>query len=255
MRISIVLVSAFLALSSVSSATAGQFFTNETAFVNAIQPNYYLEDFTNFTTGSPLDGSQATYSAPGANGFGWTASASFGLFANASALSVNNANDPLTITFTSNIVMAVGGKVANTDKDGGLIPGTVTITTSDGASNSIVFATATQGFLGYTTTVPITSITLNASSGIVNNWIQLDHFYTGVPNTNTVPIIINQLILLNGSNRLDAINLPVGNSIIVETSTNLQTWSTNSTVSVTNSTQTIFVPSTINPVLFYRLHL
>ena len=254
MRISIVVVSAILALSA-SSVSAGQFFTNETAFVNAIQPTYYLENFTNFTFGSPLDGSQPTYSAPGGNGFGWTASANLGLYANASALSVNNANNPLTITFTSNIVMAVGGIVANTDFTGSTIPGTVTITTSDGASNSIVFATATQGFLGYTTTVPITSITLNATSGAANNWIQLDHFYTGVANTNIVPVIINQLVLLNGSNRLDAINLPVGNSIIVETSTNLQAWSTNSTVTVTNSTQTIFVPSTINPVLFYRLHL
>jgi len=254
MRISIVLVSAFLALSA-SSALAGQFFTNEVAFVNAIQTNYYLEDFNGFTSGNPpLDGSTNSYSAPGGNGFGWKASATNGLYSNASAISVATTSDPLTITFTNNLVTAVGGIVANTDFFG-VSPGTVTITTSDGSTNSIVFAAATQGFLGYTTTVPITSITLNAISPASFNFVQLDHFYTGVANTNTLPVIIKQLILLNGSNRLDAINLPVGNNVIVETSTNLQAWSTNSTVPVTNSTQTIFVPSSINPVLFYRLHL
>src|ERR1041384_6812272 len=92
---------------------AGAFYTNESSFLTAIQSGFYLEDFTNFVFASPLNGSQTSYQAPGGNGFGWTASANLGLYSANSAMSVNNAQDPLIITFTSNTVMVVGGIVAN----------------------------------------------------------------------------------------------------------------------------------------------
>jgi PEP-CTERM motif-containing protein len=57
---------------------------------------------------------------------------------------------------------------------GNVIPGTVTIMTSDGGVQTV----NTNGFLGYTTDVAITSITMSAA-GTTNNWVQVDHFYTG----------------------------------------------------------------------------
>jgi hypothetical protein len=165
------------------SVSAGTSYTSEAAFVSAINPTYYLENFNSFTFGSPLNGSQTTYVAPGSNGYGWTASASSGLYSNNSALSVNVANDPLTITFSGLTVSAFGGIVANTDPSGNLIAGTVTINTSDGGSAFVTLPAGTSGFLGYTSTVPITSVTFTATGATTNNFVQIDHFYTGASAT------------------------------------------------------------------------
>ena len=105
-------------------------------------------------------------------------------------LSTNNSNDPLTITFSGLTVTAFGGIFSNTDISGSFIPGTVTITTSDGGSQSFNFPTA-AGFVGYTSGVPITSVTMSATSAATNNWVQVDHFYTGaaVPEPGTMALL------------------------------------------------------------------
>jgi hypothetical protein len=164
-----------------SSAMAGTWYNSEASFVSAIQPNPYIEDFSNFTFGSPLDGTQLTWAAPGGNGYGWTASAPGGLYSNVSALSTNFGNDPVTINFTAGNVTALGGNFTNTDITGAQIPGTVTVTTSDGGVQSITSNPAS--FLGYTSTVPIVSVTFTATSAATNNWVQIDHFYTGTAGT------------------------------------------------------------------------
>ena len=189
MRIKTIALS--LLLAGVTSTTfAGTFYNSEAAFTMQLSPVFYLEDFSNFTFGNPLDGSQTSWASPGANGYGWTASAALGLYSNTSALSTNTANDPLTITFTGLTVTAFGGNFANTDITGAFIPGTVTINTSDGGSTMVTFG-ATEGFIGYTSAVPIVSITTSATSGVTNNWIQVDHFYTGaaVPEPGTIALL------------------------------------------------------------------
>jgi len=167
--------SAAIALAA-SSALAGTFYSTEASFVAAIQPSPYIENFSSFTFGSPLNGTQTTYVAPGGNGFGWTAAATGGLYSNSSALSTNLAQDPLTINFTSGNVTALGGNFTNTDISGAIIPGTVTIVTSDGGTQTVTNPTAAS-FLGYTSTVPIVSVTIT-SAGATNNWPQVDHFYS-----------------------------------------------------------------------------
>jgi hypothetical protein len=161
-----------------SGAAQATWYTNEAAFLAAINPTFYLENFSNFTFGNPLNGSQTSWAAPGANGYGWTASAALGLYSNVSALSTNTANDPLTITFSGNAVSAFGGNVANSDISGNLIPGTVTLTLSDSTTQSITFAGAQEGFLGWVGPTSIASVSMVAS-GTTNNWVQLDHAYTG----------------------------------------------------------------------------
>lgn len=190
MRVKLAAASLCLAALVGSASAAGTFYTNEASFVGAISPVFYLEDFSNFTFGNPLDGTQTSWAAPGANGFGWTATAALGLYSNFSAISTNTANDPLTFTFNGLTVTALGGLFANSDITGALIPGTVTITTSDGGVQSLTLGAA-EGFLGYTSTVPIVSVTMSATSGVLNNWVQADHFYTGsaVPEPGSIALL------------------------------------------------------------------
>src|SRR4051812_45660945 len=136
-----------------SSVQAGTFYDTEDAFNAAIQPKPYIEDFTNFHPGTPVDSSQNTWAAPGGNGFGWTASANRGLYSNESALSTADNDKPITITFTGAPVTAFGGNFTNTNLQGNNIPGAVTVTTSDGGTQSIT-SPDEFNFLGYTSITP-----------------------------------------------------------------------------------------------------
>jgi hypothetical protein len=139
-------------------------------------------------------------SAPGGNGYGWTAAAAQGLYSNTSALSTNFANDPITITFTGAPVTAFGGIVSNTDISGANIAGTVTVLMSNGDTTSGTFGAGGSGFIGWTGTSSIASVTLSATSSAANNWVQIDHAYTGaaaVPEPMTVTgLAIGALALL-----------------------------------------------------------
>jgi hypothetical protein len=158
-------------------SSGGTFYTSETAFLAAINPTFYVEDFSSFTYGSPLNGPQTTYNSPGGNGYSWTATCSTGFYSSPSALSTTNPNVPISISFTGATVTALGGIFSNVDFNANAIPGTVTITTSDGGSHSITFATPTSGFLGYRSSVPITSMTMSSTSA-AQNYVQVDHFYS-----------------------------------------------------------------------------
>jgi len=178
MRIRILRSSVVCAFATASAPAAGTFYTDESQFVLAIGPVRSVEDFSSFTFGSPLDGTQLTYDAPGDNGFDWTAFSATGLYSNTSALSVSVGNTSITIGFTGDTVTAIGGIFADTDVDGNSIPGMVTVTTSDGSMQTI--ATTTDGFLGYVSDTPIVSITMIATGDAPNNFIQVDHFYTAI---------------------------------------------------------------------------
>lgn len=65
------------------------------------------------------------------------------------------------------------------------------------------------------------------------------------------PIQISKLTLLSGSNRLDMVNLPIGQAGFAEGSTNLANWTSVQSIS-TNAPQTLFVPTAGSPQ-FYRL--
>jgi hypothetical protein len=157
-------------------SSGGTFYTSEAAFLAAINPTFYVEDFGGFGYGTPLNGSQHTYNSPGANGYTWTASCSTGLFSSPSALSTNSPNQPISISFTGATVTAFGGMFSNVDFNANAVPGTVTVTTSDGGSHSITLATPTSGFLGYRSSVPITSVTMSVTNA--SNYVQFDHFYS-----------------------------------------------------------------------------
>ncbi len=122
-------------------------YTNEATFLANIDSSYYLEDFSDFSYGSPLAG-DASWDAPGANGYGWTASAANGLWSNDSALSTNASGDPIVIDFTGNPVTAFGGNFANTDISGNILAGTTTVAITGGDSMSIDNPQGQEVFLG-----------------------------------------------------------------------------------------------------------
>lgn len=167
-----------------SVAAHATWYTDESAFTTAMSGSFYLEDFNDFTFGSPLNGSQLTWTAPGANGYGWQASATVGLWSLPGALSVAQNNDPLVITFTGAPVTAFGAIVADTDLNGQTVAGTVTFLMSNGDTQNRTFAAGESGFLGWTGNSAISSVVISPSGAGAENYATIDHVYTG---STTVP--------------------------------------------------------------------
>lgn len=163
-------------LAAASVANADTFF-NEGDFVGAINGDYYHSTFDAFSYGDPI---AEPYVAPGANGYGWTATSllGLGLWWNDGALSLNNATDSLVITFTGAPVTAFGGNFTAGDINGFVIPGTVTVDLSNGESYDLVDPNGSS-FFGWTGSEAITSITISADAGLTNAWPALDNFYVG----------------------------------------------------------------------------
>jgi uncharacterized membrane protein YedE/YeeE len=175
------LMLAFGALSSMASA---QFYTSQANFLANVAPDYYMEQFNGFSFGNPLNGSQVTWNAPGANGFGWQASAPNGLWSNPGALSTNNANDPITITFTGRPVFAWGADIAGTDINGNPITSMVTFTTSTGATFS--HTVSTFSFIGFVSSQQLTSVLIDTTQPGTNSWPAIDNAITAVPEPGTM---------------------------------------------------------------------
>lgn len=153
---------------------------SEAPFVANIKPDFYVEDYSTYVYGTPLDGSQATYGYGPVNGYAYTASAENGLWSNDSSLSTNSAYKALRMDFTGKDVTAVGGNVVATDKYGALIPGTITVLMEDGSQWTLTGQDASS-FFGFTSASPIVSVEFNVTDpgDAVARWIQLDHFYVG----------------------------------------------------------------------------
>lgn len=182
-------ISGILGLTVAANAT---FYTTEASFLAAIDATFYLEDFSNLAYGSV---NAPTWAAPGANGYGWTAAATGGLYSNVSSMSTNAPNDPLVITFTGSPVTAFGGLIGNGDISGAFIPGTTTLTMSNGDTMSI--STTTESFLGWVGGPVVTSATISSTSGAPSNWPNLDHAYTGA--ASTVPEPATMAVLAVGA--------------------------------------------------------
>ncbi len=185
------ILASFLFLAAlVSSASAGTFYTTEGSFTLQLNPVFYLEDFSNFTFGSPLNGSQTTWAAPGANGYGWTASTPMGLYSNVSALSTNIANETITLTFSGLTVTAFGGTSRIRISAETLSRERLPSPPATAAWKCSTFRALPAASLA--TPAPFQfSMTMVATSGATNNWIQVDHFYTGaaVPEPGTMALL------------------------------------------------------------------
>jgi hypothetical protein len=178
---------AIAAFVAITPSAFAQFFTNEAAFTAALNGPFYLEEFAGWTFGNPLNGTQTSWAAPGGNGYGWTAGATGGLWSNLDSLSTNSPETPITFAFTGAPVTAFGGILSSTDITGANIPGDVTLTLSNGATQTVNLPNGGSTFLGYISGVTLTGATISSASA-ANDWIQGDHIYTGsaVPEPGTM---------------------------------------------------------------------
>ncbi|MGE3182727.1 MAG: PEP-CTERM sorting domain-containing protein [Phycisphaerae bacterium] len=191
------LLCATAVLAFAGSAFAGTaVFNNEVDFVNQLAPGFYNEAFAGYSDGSPFNGSQITADFGPVNGFAWQAGTTggLGLYSVPNRLSTNNAGDALLITMTGAPVTSVGGIFESTDISGNPIPLDVTITLNNGTTETI---SSGAGFRGFSTPLPITTITIDGVDGVgVNNWPALGNFYVG----NVVPEPASlSLLLLAGA--------------------------------------------------------
>ena len=174
-------ISAVAAVSAVSPASAS-IYTTEASFLAAIQPGSYLNDFNGYKGAYNFLGGIQSFTDGSGKSYDFTAPAG-GLYAVSptqtgldGAISTLNSGDPLTATFTgSSAITAVGGFFFSTADNGDFIASTVTVTLDNGTTVSIPQNNPTLDFLGFTSTVPILSIT--TTSGDPSAFPTVDHFY------------------------------------------------------------------------------
>jgi len=160
---------------------AAMSYTDETTFLTAIQSGYYLEDFSAYTYGSYNSLDPLSLSG---NGYAWSMSSpGNSLYSSDSAMSTGAANMPINISFTGNSVTAVGGIFGPSETTGDFVAGNISLTLSDGTS--LTKYVNIGDFLGFTSTVPITSMTIYAPDSVT--FTQVDHFYVGTAGT-VVPV-------------------------------------------------------------------
>ena len=189
---SLLLVLVSLGLSAIPTQ-ATTIYTNQAAFLAATQSGYYLETFNSLPQFTQL-ASPLNFSS---NGFTYNATAPTAGFFNIGPsgdtwLSTFHEFDPIIFNFTSNNVTSVGGFFFLTDLTGNAAGGTVTVTLSNGKMFSVTDASSTS-FIGFTTGVPIQSLTVTPpSSGATLVFATVNDFITGkaVPETGSSALLL-----------------------------------------------------------------
>lgn len=174
-------------LATFCNGAFADWYTDENTFLLNVGANFYLEDFDAFQYGVQLNGSQTTWSAPGANGYGWDASASQGLWSLDGAISTSVSEDELVIDFTGIPVTAFGGIFFASDDAGSIVVNTdITVSLSNGTSQT--FTSDGLEFLGWTGENAIQDVTLSVAQGSLT-WIAADHVYTGTMIPEPAPLL------------------------------------------------------------------
>jgi hypothetical protein len=154
-------------------------YTDEAAFLAAIQPGFRLEQFTT-ASGVVELGSPAVFAGVD---FAFTASATGGI-ARSSAIGGGyltvgqngNFNEPITVSFANSptSVTAFGANFFNNNNDYSFGLGNLSIVLSDSTTVNINGA-ALSTFRGFTSDVPIASFTVTATSA--NHYSSFDNLY------------------------------------------------------------------------------
>jgi hypothetical protein len=159
-------------------------YSSQASFLSNVLPGYYLETFDSLTANQVLT-SPLSFSA---NGFSYTAAAPSGFVPEAPNgsdvwLTTFDSSDPITFTFTSGNVTAVGGDFFPTDANGDLTNGNITVQLNDGTSVSLTNPKDTT-FTGFTSKQTITSLTVTSDGA---SWASANNFIVGVAGTATTP--------------------------------------------------------------------
>jgi hypothetical protein len=170
-----------------AAGSYADWYTDENTFLMNVGANFYLEDFDAFQYGNQLNGSQTSWSAPGANGYGWDAGAAFGLWSLDGAISTSEAEDEIAIDFTGLPITAFGGIFFATDDAGFIVLDTdITVALSNGTAHT--FTSDGLEFIGWTGANAIQGATLSVAQGSLT-WIAADHVYTGTMVPEPAPLI------------------------------------------------------------------
>lgn len=180
-------VSVLLAVSAMQASATTVVYNSESAFLGAIRPDYYLENFSDWTNGAPEDGSNTSYESQTVNGYKWRATANEGIYSlgptayNLPGISTWVASDQVTFTFVGKAVTAFGGIFSAQDAFGNPVNQTVVVTLSDGT----VATLSGSGFVAFASTEHIQSVVINVASGslcgslgVDCNYSESSHLYT-----------------------------------------------------------------------------
>ena len=167
----------------VSSALAATVYNNQADFLANVAAGYYLEDF-----GTPATSYVVT--APFTNGtYTWSVSAGDDIYVwgedyasgtpCVGSLGTNGPGYAMTFTFSGAPVTAFGGNLYLTDQYFGAVSGTAVVSLNDGTQVTLTNPYSTT-FTGFTSTTPITSVTLTPDPGsTVNLYGTVDNIICG----------------------------------------------------------------------------
>lgn len=179
-RLKVCLFTAAAALSLGGYASAATY-TDSAAFNAAVQPGAYVEDFSSYTDlasdNAPFTNGTFSYNATAKGLFGETQYILvFDFSGNNYMTSSGGFSGPVTLTFTSGNITAVGGAFFLDSPIYGVVNSTVTLTFSDGTTQTLTGQDNTS-FFGYTSATPIASLTLSPDAS--NHWIGIDNLVVG----------------------------------------------------------------------------
>jgi PEP-CTERM motif len=166
---------AVAAVAAAPALAATTTYTSSTEFLARVAPGAYTNSFT----GAPDAQPSFSFSS---GGFAYTVSAPAVLLNDATYLSgsfIGNfySNATLTVTFTAGGPTAVGGDFYISDNQDSFVPAPVTVTLNDGTSTTFTPSSETTGFRGFTSTLPILSLTMSAPG--VANFNSMDNLVVG----------------------------------------------------------------------------
>lgn len=166
----IVLAVGLTALSA-SSFAVTTVYTSSAPFLANVAPGAYTETFNSAA-------SSAGSASFASGGFGYTISAPSGLFASGEFLGTSQINQPLTITFTSGNVNAVGGNFYATNISDAFQATALTLTLSDSTTVTFTPTSVANSYRGFTSDLTVTSLTISAPGGSL--YAGLDNLTVGV---------------------------------------------------------------------------
>lgn len=164
------LVSAFaLTLLSASAFAATTTYTSSAAFLPQVAPGAYTEAFTGLI--NPASGSFSS------GGFSYNISAPNDVYVNGDFIGTNQENDPLTLTFTSGNVTALGGNFYASNFNDAFQSTLITLTLSDGTIESFTPTSVSDSYRGFTSSGVITSLVISGAG--LNRYAGLDNLTVG----------------------------------------------------------------------------
>lgn len=159
-----------------ASHAATTVYTDIDSFVDALSGAAFVQTFNGFASSSDA------FSFAGL-GYAYTMSAPSYMFASGRDVGTNQPEEVLTITFTGNPVTAVGGNFFAANYSSVFEanePLYITVNSGSGPLSAVLYQpVAKSNFLGFTSSTPITSVTLEIAFPFFGNYATVDNLVVG----------------------------------------------------------------------------